>query len=173
MSVYSDREVDLPNRISRLEKDVMAYKSAQLLGGDVVRPKISERLNSDGSPSTWDIQGNMNDYGGGFILYRFIATVEVTSKTQQQPYGIIYYKFRSNPSDTIISFAAQGLTAYMDTSLLAPRKLTFNLYGAASSMYGPPYDSTIDRLWVKLYFYGTDYVDFNISISEGTVVPLT
>ena len=181
------RDQDLVERISRAEKDLLYFKNSQAFGKDVTIPKVIQRFNSDGTPTTWDIIGTYTSLGGGSSgdVWRFHALLIYKAFTQLSPYAIVYANIQINPSNTIVSVDNGSISAFPITDDLFDQqgRIRFDVAGAASPGFGSIVDPTVDRLYVKLYVLATDdgtmelIVPYSTGVTgnngTGTLVPLT
>ena len=169
--VRSVRELNIYEEVARAETDLREYKNAQIFGKDVTKPKIIQRLNLDGSPTEWDLEGTSVDTFG-FIQYRVAGMVTYQAYNQESPWATIYAKIRVNPTDQIHSTDVLNFSAYpnMDDVFMGNRIIRFNVNGTADGMSGGPTtrDPTIDRLWVKFYVLATDYGTIKLDFPYGT-----
>ena len=174
------RDQSFVDRIARAERDLLDFKGAQIFGKDVTTPKVIQRYNSDGSPTEWDVIG---EYSALTNVYKIGGTIEFTARNQVNPWATVYAVIRINPGNEIVTPYSQGFNAYADLDALFEsnsKKIRFEVYGSAGPNFGPPSDPTIDRYWVKLYIFSTDYGDMKLIFPDGaenskagTVVPLT
>lgn len=162
----SDRNQDIVERISRAEKDLLQFKTAQLFGKDVTTPKVIQRYNSDGTPTEWDVMGT---YDANAQRYNIGGQITYTANTQNSPWATVYAEIKINPSGEIISESSAGFNAYasFDDLFSGGKTIKFDVYGAASEFYGPPSDPTIDRYWVKIYVLATDYGQLQFNFPFG------
>lgn len=178
MGSYSLRDQGLIQRIERAEKDLLMYKNAQLFGRDVTVPRLVQRRNSDGSPTTHDIEG---EYDGSFgNAWSFSGTLRYIAQTQVEPYAVPYFIVwtRSSRPDQEGVSELGNVSAYLYTPALGLEK---TMVFSCSGIDGDFYDPAVDRIWAKVYFFATDDGEIQIDLSQwadgspgsGTVVPLT
>lgn len=179
------RDQTFVERVARAEKDLVDFKNAQIFGKDVTQPKVIQRYNADGTPTEWDVQGDFQDLGSGFTRYTIGGRITYQAKNQKTPWATVYVKLRVNPSGQFLAGGAgvyYSFNAYPHTgdqwtstdmydssgSLFGNEgKIIFDVNGGASSSYGPPTDTSVDRYWAKIYVLATDYGDIQLDFPFG------
>lgn len=164
------RNQGLSDRIARAESDLFEYKNAQIFGRDVTAPKVIQRYNADGTPTTWDVIGTY-DYDGYGNSYKASGIITYTAETQESPWATIYAEVMVNPQGVLKQMNSISFSAYpeMDDVFSGQKSIRFNFYGVSDdvSPTTAEADPTVDRFYLKLYALATDYGTLRVEIPAG------
>jgi len=184
MTDMSQRDISLADRIARAEKDIVELKGAQFFGRDVTTPKVIQRHNSDGSPTTVDVIGLQEPFLGGFS-YLARGYVTFKAKNQTNPWAQVIIEAQINPTNTMPTPNSVSWDTYIDQdSLFTDDGIVRFRVDAGTNNAGTSIGvfTDVDRLWLKFYVYATDEGEITLDypfispvdgVGRGTVVPLT
>ena len=136
----------------QLRRDIEDIKRAQKVGRDILKPKLIECLNPDGTPTDYDLIATAvpDGYGGYIVREDFVARFQADH--QDQTWGVPLYKLMyGNPSTPATPGQAYGfLYPYFDDFTAVPGKVSHWGYFGNNDFL----DDT--SIYIKVYFYATD-----------------
>lgn len=145
-------ELAFAEGFKQLRRDVSEIKRAQLVGRDILKPKIIECLDVYGVPTVYDLVATAvpDGYGGYTVRKDFAARFQADH--QDEPFGSPLFKLSFGSPTTPATPGQTYGSAYPFISdfQTTPGKVTYhgwfgnNIYGDATSVY------------LKVYFYATD-----------------
>lgn len=133
----------------QLRRDIEEIKRAQRVGRDILKPKIVEAKNPDGTPTLYDVVATydaVTDSVRAFFTARFIAD------TQEEPWATPIIKLMFGDPNTP---AAPGQTygfsyPYLDDFRTTKKKMSYHGYFGNNLFPGT------QPVYLKIYFYATD-----------------
>lgn len=179
MPNITQRDISITDRIARAEKDLLDLKGSQFFGRDVTTPKIIQRHNSDGSPTTTDVIG-LQESSFGVNTYTARGYVTFKARNQSNPWGTVYVEASVIPTGGVPSATAVTIEVFVDENSLFIDDgiVKFRVDASVNNATYP----NVDRLWLKFYVYATDEGEITLDypiispvdgIGRGSVVPLT
>lgn len=179
MADMSQRDISLIDRIARAERDLVELKGAQFFGRDVTTPKVIQRHNSDGSPTTVDVTG-LQESSFGTFTYTARGYVIFKAKNQTNPWATVFAEASVIPAGGLPAPNAATVEVFVDENSLFTDDgiVRFRVDASTGNATYP----NIDRLWLKFYVYATDEGEITLDypiispidgIGRGSVVPLT
>lgn len=133
----------------QLRRDIEEIKRAQRVGRDILKPKVIEAHNLDGTPTLYDVVATydpVTDSVRAFFTARFIAD------TQKEPWVTPLIKLAfGNPNTPATPGQTYGF-AYpdIDDFRTTDGKFTYNGYFGNNLFPGT------QSVYLKVYFYATD-----------------
>lgn len=130
-----------------LRRMIEDIKATQRIGRDVVRPKIIECYNPDGTPTLYDKAGIWNAEQERYVA-DFLAVF--TADHQLEPWATPFFKMAIGDPYTAPGANDIAGNSYLNFANTVPKKFGF------SGSFGTNQYLDTRQVYLKVYFYATD-----------------